>query len=68
MKTVPTISRVRFNLKKGKTGTFRMLKVGEEILASDVVITDTCYDFVSENNVGGKVEPLDTLIRLEFNE
>lgn len=64
--TAKTISRVRFNLKHGKAGMFRMLKPGEEIMASDIIVEDCCYDFPSEQNVGAKADDKDTIIRLEF--
>lgn len=66
--TPKTISRVRINLKHGKGGTFRPLKVGEAIMASDILVHDTFYDFPADNHVGNPVEASDTIMRLEFAE
>ncbi len=68
MKHIPTISRTRLALKAGKTGTFRLLKAGEEISGSDILISDCNYDFIADSSIGEKLENRETIIRLEFNE
>lgn len=65
--TANTISQVRWHLKKGNTGTFRLLREGEEVLASDIVVYDCYYDFISESNVGSRSEAGETILRLEFD-
>lgn len=62
------IATVRTKLRKGKHGTFRPLKVGELIEERDVVVTETSYDWIAEQEVGEPCEKQDTIMRLEFEK
>jgi len=55
-------------IRKGIGGTFRSLKPGERIEPADIIVGDTYYDWVSENNVGMLADAKDHIIRLEFSE
>lgn len=63
-----TISYFRRKLKSGKTGTFRMLRAGERIDESDVIVNDTTFDCVSEQNIGQLALKTDCLLRLDFDK
>jgi len=62
------ISGVRRQLKKGHTGTFRSLRVGEEIEAADICFCDTFFEMPSETSIGKKCEAGETIVRLEFKK
>lgn len=63
-----TISRFRILLKKGYTGTFRMLKPGEAVEPADLIVEDCFYDFPAERSIGALVEKKDCILRFEVED
>lgn len=62
------VSHLRRMLSHGKSGTFRPLKVGEEIEPADVAVYDSWVESPSETSVGQKCNEKDRIVRFEFDE
>jgi hypothetical protein len=61
-------STLKRMLRKGHSGTFRPLKPGEAIEASDIACYDTFLEGISESNIGQLCGDNERIIRLEFQE
>ena len=66
MRKIQSVSFIHRQLRKGKGGTFRPLKVGEEILGSDIAVSDSFVESPSETSIGQPATEKDRIIRLEF--
>lgn len=63
--SIPIVHR---KLRRGLSGTFRPLKPGELIEASDLIVADTYYQHPAEQSIGQPCEAKDCILRLQFNE
>ena len=60
------VSHLRRMLKSDKSGTFRPLKVGEDLEPADVVVYDSWLEQPSDTSVGQKCKEGETILRFEF--